>query len=185
MSLIQSLATALSGLNANQAELSGVARQLANQQTPGYVDRTAVQVALQNGDSAGVRVESINRLLDQFVQQQLRTETSGGAYADLRAGLYQQLQQVYGQPGSDTRLDAVFNKFTSAVQTLATSPSSSSAQGATINAARARPPQLHRATSSIDALRSRADQGIAGDVQQANEALKQVAAINEQLAGDN
>jgi flagellar hook-associated protein 1 FlgK len=185
MSLIQALTTSLSGLNATQANLSVVAGNVANQQTPGYVDRTAVQVALQNGDSAGVRVDSINRLLDQFVQQQLRTETSGGAYADLRAGFYQQLQQVYGQPGSDTRLDAVFNKFTTAVQALATSPSSSSAQGATINAAQALAQQLNSTTSSIQALRGRADQGIAGDVQQANAALKQIATINEQLGGSN
>jgi flagellar hook-associated protein 1 FlgK len=185
MSLIQALATSLSGLNATQADLSVVAGNVANQQTPGYVDRTAVQVALQNGDSAGVRVDSINRLLDQFVQQQLRTETSGGAFADLRAGFYQQLQQVYGQPGSDTRLDAVFNKFTTAVQTLATSPSSSSAQSATINAAQALAQQLNSTTSSIQALRIQADQGIASDVQKVNAALTQVATINDQLGGGN
>jgi flagellar hook-associated protein 1 FlgK len=183
MSLIQALATSLSGLNATQADLSVVAGNVANQQTPGYVDRTAVQVALQNGDSAGVRVASINRLLDQFVQQQLRTETSGGAFADLRAGFYQQLQQVYGQPGSDTRLDAVFNKFTTAVQTLATSPSSSSAQAATLNAAQALAQQLNGTTSSIQALRTQADQGIAGDVQKVNAALNQIATINDQLGG--
>jgi flagellar hook-associated protein 1 FlgK len=186
MSLIQALATSLSGLSATQANLAVVAGNVASAQTPGYVARSAVQVATTYGDgSEAVRIASINRLLDQFVQQQLRTETSGGAYADLRAGFYQQLQQVYGPPGSDTRLDAVFNKFTTAVQGLATSPSSTSAQGATINAAQALAQQLNSTTSSIQALRSRADQGIAGDVQQANEALKQVAAINEQLAGDN
>jgi flagellar hook-associated protein 1 FlgK len=185
MSLIDALATSLSGLNATQASLAVVSGNVANQQTPGYVTRTAVMVALTNGDSAAVRVDSINRLLDQFVQQQLRTETSGGAYADLRASIYQQLQQVYGQPGSDVRLDAVFNKFTTAVQTLATSPSSSSAQGATLNAARALAQQLNSTTLSIQALRGRADQGIAADVQQVNGALKQIASINEKLAGGN
>ncbi|HEY6255583.1 MAG TPA: flagellar hook-associated protein FlgK [Xanthobacteraceae bacterium] len=185
MSLIQALATSLSGLNATQTSLAVVAGNVASAQTPGYVDRTAVQVATTTGDSESVRIASINRLLDQFVQQQLRTETSGGAYADLRAGFFQQLQQVYGQPGSDSRLDAVFNKFTTAVQALATSPSSTSAQGATINAAQALAQQLNSATASIQALRTRADQGIAGDVQQVNEALKQIATINEKLAGDN
>ena len=67
-------------------------------------------------------LRSVNRLLDTFVQKQLWTESSGGGYADLRANLYQQLQQVYGQPGSDTTLDSTFNNFTSAVQSLATSP---------------------------------------------------------------
>jgi flagellar hook-associated protein 1 len=93
----------------------------------------------------------------------------------------QQLQQVYGQPGSSTTLDSVFNAFTSAVQALATSPSSSVAQGQTISAAQAFASQLNSATSTIQSLRAQADQGIAGDVQQANNALQQIANINQQL----
>ena len=125
-------AAPLSGLNATQTDLGVVAGNVANAQTPGYIARSAVEVETTSagGSTDGVRVASINRLLDQFVQQQLRTETSGGAFADLRAGFYQQLQQVYGQPGSDTTLDSVFNKFTTAVQSLATSPSSTSATDA-------------------------------------------------------
>jgi len=182
MSLIQVLTTSLSGLSTTQTDLGVVAGNIANAQTPGYIARSPVEVQTVDG---GVHVASINRLLDQFVQQQLRTETAGGAFADLRAGFYQQLQQVYGQPGSDSSLDAVFNKFTTAVQGLATSPSSTSAQGATLNAAQALAQQLNSATSSIQALRSRADQGIANDVQQVNDALKQIATVNEKLAGNN
>src|SRR6266852_4644338 len=138
MSLTESLSNALAGLRVTQAGLSVVAGNVANAQTAGYVTKGINQVSIAAGDAGdSVRVESINRVLDQFVQAQLRTETSGGAFADLRAKFYQQLQQVYGQPGSNTRLDAVFNKFTTAVQTLATSPSSTSAQSATINAAQA------------------------------------------------
>src|SRR5437868_12317373 len=120
MSLIQALATSLSGLNTVQTNLAITSGNVANAQTPGYVTRSAVQVATINGDSQGVRIAGINRMLDQFVQRQLRTETAGGGYADLQASFYQQLQQVYGQPGSDTRLDAVFNNFAGAAQALAT-----------------------------------------------------------------
>ena len=182
MGLGQVLSTSLSGLTAAQTNLGIVAGNVANAQTPGYVAESAVQVATAGGDAGeSVRVTSINRLLDQYVQQQLRTQTSGGSYADLQANLYQQLQQVYGQPGSNTTFDAIFNNFTSAVQALSTTPSSSSAQSATINAAQALAQQLNSATSSIQALRSQADQGIAGDVQQANTLLQQVAGINQQL----
>jgi flagellar hook-associated protein 1 FlgK len=164
--------------------LSVVAGNVANAQTPGYIAQTAVQVSTASGDGgAGVNIASISRLLDQFIQKQLRSETSGGAYADLRANFYQQLQQIYGQPGSGTSLDSVFNNFTSAVQGLSTSPNSSAAQNQTIAAAQALAQQLNDATNSIQALRSQADQGIAGDVQQANNALQQIANINQQLAG--
>jgi flagellar hook-associated protein 1 FlgK len=184
MSLTQALATSLSGLTATQTNLSIVAGNVANAQTPGYIAQSAVQVATGSGDGgAGVSIASINRLLDQFVQQQLRSESSGGAYADLRANFYQQLQQVYGQPGSGTSLDSAYNNLTSAVQALTTSPSSSAAQNQVLGAAQALAQQLNNATNSIQTLRSQADQGIAGDVQQANNALQQIANINQKLAG--
>lgn len=185
MSLTQALATALSGLNSTQMHLSIVAGNIANAQTPGYVAQAATQIATEsggNGGGDGVRITSINRLLDQFVQQQLRTESSGGAYADIKANLYQQLQQVYGQPGSNTTLDSIFNDFTSAVQALSTSPNSPAAQNQTIAAAQALALQLNEATLRIQTLRTEADQGIANDVQQANNALQQIATINQKLA---
>jgi flagellar hook-associated protein 1 FlgK len=186
MGLSQVLSNSLSGLNATQASLAVVAGNVANAQTPGYVAKSASQVALADGGgSETVRISSINRLLDRLVQQQLRTETSGGSYADLRANFYQQLQGVYGQPGSGTTLDTMFNNLTSAVQALSTTPASASAQSATINAAQALAQQLNSATTSIQALRSQADQGIASDVQQANTALQQIAKVNQQLTASD
>jgi flagellar hook-associated protein 1 FlgK len=182
MGLTQTLATSLSGLTATQANIAIVAGNVANAQTPGYVKETATQIATTAGDAGNsVRITSINRVLDLFVQQQLRTETSGGAYADLKSSFYQQLQQIYGQPGSDSTLDSLFNNFTSAVQALSTTPSSSTAQSQTISAAQVLAQQLNSATSNIQALRGQADQGISNDVQQANIALKQIADINQQL----
>jgi flagellar hook-associated protein 1 len=184
MGLTQTLATSLSGLNAAQANIAIVAGNVANAQTPGYVAQTATQIATTSGDAGeSVRIASINRILDQFVQQQLRTESSGGAYANLKANFYQQLQQIYGQPGSSTTMDSAFNNFTTAVQALSTSPNSAAAQSQTINAAQAFAQQLNNATASIQTLRTQADEGIANDVQQANDALQQIANINQQLAG--
>jgi flagellar hook-associated protein 1 FlgK len=115
----------------------------------------------------------------------LWTEGSGGAYADLNSNYYQQLQQIYGQPGSNTTLDSTFNNFTTAVQALSTSPSSAAAQSQTIGAAQSLAQQLNNATSNIQSLRSQADEGISTDVQQANSALQQIAQINQQLMADS
>ena len=176
MGLTQSLATAMSGLQATQTGLSVVAGNVANAQTAGYVAKSVTLTETVAGDGGnGVSVASINRLLNTFVQQQLWTESAGGGYADLRANVYQQLQQVYGQPGSPTTLDTTFNNFTAAVQALSASPSSAAAQAQAVNSAQAMAQQLNSATQSIQALRSQADQGIAGDVQQANTALQQIA----------
>jgi flagellar hook-associated protein 1 FlgK len=183
MGLTQTLATSLSGLVATQANIAIVAGNVANANTPGYVTESTNQIATTAGDAgSSVRITTINRILDQFVQQQLRTENSGGAYADIKSSYYQQLQQVYGQPGSNSTLDSVFNNFTSAVQALSTTPNSSTVQSQVISAAQVLAQQLNSATNSIQSLRGQADQGIASDVQQANIALQQIANINQQLA---
>src|SRR5262245_35567326 len=122
MSITQALNTALSGLNAAQTGMAIVAGNVANAQTPGYTAKSPVQITTVAGDAGqGVRIASINRELDQFVQRQLWTETAGGGYAARRADFYSQLQQSYGVPGSSTALDSLLNTFTTAVQTLSTS----------------------------------------------------------------
>jgi len=182
MGLEQTLATTLSGLRATQTGLSIVAGNVANAQTVGYVAKKATQIETSTGNGGNaVQVASINRLLDTFVQNQLWTENAGGGYADIRGNMYQQLEQVYGQPGSTTSLDAVFNSFTSAVQTLSSSPNSYSAQTQALSAAQTFAQALNGTSSQIQALRSQADQGIANDVQQVNDALSQIASINKQL----
>ena len=100
MGLSSALATAMSGLRANQAALSITSSNIANAQTPGYVVQSPNQVALASGGfDTGVQVTGVNRDLDTFVQNQLRTETSGAGYADQTANILGQLQSVYGTPG--------------------------------------------------------------------------------------
>ncbi|MGC2811497.1 MAG: flagellar basal body protein, partial [Bradyrhizobium sp.] len=83
MGLSSALATAMSGLRANQAALSIVSSNIANAQTPGYVTQNVNQIELASGGAgSSVQVTGVNRQLDLYVQSQLRTETSGGTYAD-------------------------------------------------------------------------------------------------------
>jgi flagellar hook-associated protein 1 FlgK len=184
MSLSQALSAALSGLRATQVGLSTVAANVANAETPGYVRKTPTQVTTAAGESnINVRVAGIQRELDVYVQRQLRVETSGGSYAELRAQFYQRLQQVYGQPGTDSALETVFNRFTTALQSLTTTPDSAAARNAVLNAAQVVVQQMHTMTEDIQALRADAELGIAEAVQSANAAMQQIAKINQQLAG--
>ena len=183
MSLSQALSVALAGIHVTQQGLSVIAGNVANANTPGYVDETVTPVEVASGGSSGSSVDSsgINRNLNALLQSQLWTESSGGSYADTAAQLYQQLQQIYGTPGSSSSFDAVYNNFTSALQALATSPSSYSSQSAVIGAAQALAQNLNGMTTGIQQLRSQAETGISGDVQTANTALAQIANINAQL----
>ncbi len=130
MSLTQALSTALSGLSADADQPvagGGQRRQCADARLCAQ-GRHAHRKFGSVRPAATVQVSAINRVLDQFVQTQLRTESAGAAYADVRANLYSQLQDVYGTPGPSSTLESAFNTFTNALQALSTSPDDPTAQ---------------------------------------------------------
>lgn len=183
MSLSQALSTSVSGLRTTQAGLALIASNVANAETPGYVRKSLAQSTTAAGSNGvSVRVAAINRELDVFLQRQLRAEASGGSYANLRAEFYSRLQRIYGEPGADATLEAAFNHFTSAIQTLATSPETPSARAAVVSAAQVLAQQFNSMSGDIQSLRSDAELGLADAVARANNAMAQIAAINRRLA---
>src|SRR5262249_29531427 len=118
-------------------------------------------------------------------QSQLRTETSGGGYADQISNILGQLQSVYGTPGGDGTLENALNNFTTALQSLSNSPSDSSAQSVALSAAQSLAAQLNTTTRGIQALRSNVQQDIGNSANQANADLSRIAQINSQLQGLN
>jgi flagellar hook-associated protein 1 len=184
MGLSSALATAMSGLRANQAALSIVSGNIANAQTPGYVNQTANQIELASGGAgAGVVVTGVNRQLDLYIQSQLRTETSGGAYADQTANILGQLQNVYGTPGAAGSIENAYSNFTSALQALSTSQGGQSAQTSALAAAQSLAQSLNSASAGIQTLRSNVDQDIGSSVTTANNDMQTIATINNQLQG--
>lgn len=184
MSISEALATSLAGLRATQAGMSLIASNVANAQTPGYVRKSLELAQTTSGsDGSSVLVVGVNRELDQYLQQQLRVETSGGAYTDLRSQFYQSLQGIYGDPNSSTSLESVFNTFSGAVQSLVTSPDSTAARSLVLSTAQVLAQTLNSATTNIQGLRANAENGLADAVTNANEAMQKIADLNTQLAG--
>lgn len=184
MGLSSALASAMSGLRANQAALSIVSSNVANSQTPGYVTQTPNQIEVSTGDFGSTVVTTgVTRDLDNFVLGQLRTETAGSGYADQMANILKQLQNVYGNPGGSGTLETALNTFTNSLQALSTSAGSSSAQTVTLAAAQALAQQLNVSTKGIQSLRSNVEQDLGTSAQQANAAMQKVADINTKLQG--
>jgi flagellar hook-associated protein 1 FlgK len=183
MGLSQALSTAMSGLRANQTALSLVSSNVANAETPGYVRKTVNQVQTAAGGGGGVQTIGVNRTLDEYIQAQLRTETSGASYASTRASFLNKLQSIYGDPDSASTLEATFNALTSALQALSTSPDSQSARIGVVNAAQSMAQQLNATSQGIQGLRNSAELGLTNSVAMANNALTQIASINRQLQG--
>jgi flagellar hook-associated protein 1 FlgK len=186
MSLNQAISAAIAGLKVNQTSLALVAANVANADTPGYVRKTVNQVATAgNYTGIGVRITAVQRELDQYVQRQLRVENAGASYADTRAQMYQRLQDIYGQPGSANALETVYNNFTNALQALSTSPDDPAARSSVISTAQLLTQQLNQTSNSIQGLRGDAELAIAGAVTKANEAMSQIAKLNQEIAASS
>ncbi|MBR0754553.1 flagellar hook-associated protein FlgK [Bradyrhizobium jicamae] len=182
MGLSQALSTAMSGLRATQASIALVGSNVANAETPGYTKKTVNQVAGQTGEfGSSVLINGVNRQLDDYLQTQIRTETSGAAYADTRSTYLQNLQSVYGNPDDTGTIEDAYNKFLTAIQGLSTSPDSQSARIGVVNAAQTMAQQLNATSAGIQSLRANAETGINDSISTANNALTQIASINNQL----
>ncbi|MDE2379608.1 flagellar hook-associated protein FlgK [Bradyrhizobium sp.] len=186
MGLSSALASAMSGLRANQAAMSIVSSNVANSQTPGYVSQTPNQIEVTTGSFGSTAMTTgVSRELDSYVLGQLRTETGGGGYADQMANILKQLQNVYGNPGGSGTLEAALNDFTSSLQALSTSAGAQSAQTVAVAAAQSLAQQLNVTTKGIQSLRSNVEQDLGTSAQQANAAMQRIADVNTKLQGLN
>lgn len=186
MSLSSALSTAMAGLSANQAALSIVSSNVGNAQTPGYVTRTLDQIEVAGSSTdtgASVRAIGVNRQINLYLQSQLRTETSGGAYADQMSNVLAQLQSLYGTPGGTGTLETAYNNFTSALQALSANSGAQSARSLALTTAQSLAQQLNTTTQGVQQLRSNAEQDIGVSVTQANNDMAQIAKLNAQLQG--
>jgi flagellar hook-associated protein 1 len=185
MSLGDALSIAMAGLQANQASMALVSSNVANAETPGYVEKSTDQVVTNTGSiGSGVNVNGVNRQLDQYVQTQLRTETSGASFASTKSNFLQQLQSIYGDPNSTSTLENAFDGLNTAVQALGTSPDSQSARIGVVNSAQAMAQQLNSMTQGIQTLRGAAESSINDDVNTANGLLQEIANINNHISAN-
>ena len=174
MSLTQALNTAMAGLQVTQSGLSVVAGNVANVQTPDYVRKTLEQIETANG-----REHQRSRGGDQPPAQRVRPD----AVADGNLGRRLRRYAFAAVRSATERLwrAGLVDRHRSRCSTISPPPCRAcwprrlraSAQNNAINAARVLTQQLNAMSSSVQMLRSAAEQGISADVDTANNALEQ------------
>lgn len=185
MGLSSILSVANSGLRVTQSGLEVVARNVANADTPGYTRKTVGQENLFAGDrSLGVRELNVSREIDQFLQTQLRLETSTFSSLSIQNQFLTRVDQLFGEPGAANSLDTIVNEFSQSLQELTGSPESYTNRELVVSNAQALTQQLHSLSNEVQSLRQSAEDGIATAVTELNDALGQLQKINEQLLGE-
>ena len=115
----------------------------------------------------------------------MRTESSGGSYADSSTQIYQQLQQVYGDPSSVLLADSRPTRISPArCKASPPTPRIMPRQTGVISGRyRARRPAQQSLSSTVQTLRSSCEQGLSDSVTNANNLLQNIADINSEVAG--
>ncbi len=182
MGLSGVLSTALSGLQTTEKALELVARNVANADTPGYTRKSLVRESLlTNGQSSGVKEASITRELDALLQRESRLANSALANSSILESFLSRLDQMFGVPGSDFAVDAVYNQFTASLTELSATPDSTILQQTVLRDAQALTQMLNQASSDIQDMRAQADNALSSIVNEMNDALGQIERVNAQI----
>jgi len=159
-----------------------VARNVANADTPGYTTKTLAQKNLIAGSSSlGVRALDARRIIDEFVQSQLRTEMAALGDVEVRRDFLTSIDQLFGAPGGPTGLDTLVNQFAQSLQELTASPDNFAVREAVVSDAQLLAQQLRQLSDDVQSMRQLAENSIGAAVDEVNEALQQLATINQTL----
>jgi flagellar hook-associated protein 1 FlgK len=154
MSLYSAIGSAISGLNASQAGLDLVSRNIANAGTPGYTRKTAVVADnIAGGQGIGVSVLAATRNVDSFLQQQIRTETGKSSRLDVYDKFLSRVNNMFGAPDSDSSVASSVTAMMSKLQAVATSPDNPAARQTFLNSATNLASQLNSMSQQLQGMR--------------------------------
>ena len=180
------LATSVSGLLAFQQALDVTSNNIANVNTPGYSAETA-NLAEAPGQftgagyiGGGVDVASVTRAYTQQLAQQANTSQSSYSSYHTLATQAQQIDNMLS--ASSTGLSASLQSFVNALQTVSTSPTSTSARQALLSQGQALAQQLQSYNAQIGQYGTQLEAQVGTDVTQINSLAGNIASLNQQIA---
>ena len=182
MSLLGITGTALSGLKTAQTALGVVSNNVTNLNTPGYVRQVINQAPVSgNGAVMGVEITSIQRVANQFLQQEVLSAGGSAAQYDTMASLFNQLNGLLGAPGDSQSLATGLTNLQSALATASQAPTSSSSYTAVMNALQGVATDINNVSGTITSLQGQIDSQVIGSIASTNNLIKQVYQLNQQI----
>ncbi len=174
-----------SALQAAQIGLTTTGHNIANANTPGYTR----QVVLQSASGAhnfgsgfvgsGTQVTTIQRVYDQYLNNQLLTaQTSKGSLDSY----YSQITQIDNMLGdSSTGLSSTLQDFFSGIQGLAAAPNAASARQSVLSSAETLAGRFQALGNQLDQMRQGVNDQIDSSVSNINSYAQQIATLNDAI----
>jgi flagellar hook-associated protein 1 FlgK len=179
-------ASALSGLQTAQTALGVVSNNVTNINTPGYARRVVNEQTLAaGGQLIGVDIASVQRVTDQFLQQEVLSAGGTSSQYNTMAGLFTQLNSLLGAPGDNQSLATGLTNLSSAFATASQAPSSSASYTAIQNAASGLASDISNVSSTISSLQQQVDGQVVSSISSTNGLIQQIYGLNQQIKTAN
>ncbi len=188
----------MSALDMAQQAEAVISNNIANSNTPGYVQESAVlqetdpypplpstNAPIMGGQlGQGVQVAQVQRLTSVFLNQQDRTNQSTSNMYDTLAQNLTQIEQIINEPSSQS-LQSALDNFFGSWQTLSTSPSSIPARQSVISEGQTLGQTFQTVTTQLEDMQSNLTGTVQNQLQELNQYAQQVATLNQQIIGIN
>jgi flagellar hook-associated protein 1 FlgK len=182
-SLSDVLNIAASGLRTAQSLVSVTSDNIANVNTPGYARKVATQQEIVAGGAGlGVKISSITRAADQYLQQASLSASSQSSQAGVKSSYLDQAQALFGDPSASTSffsgLDSVYSAFAAASAT----PSSNLTRSDAVSAVNTFLSSASSLSGSLANLQTETNQQITSSVATINGILTQLSQANGDIS---
>jgi flagellar hook-associated protein 1 len=185
-SLNASLATALSGLIADQGALQVTTNNVANVNTPGYSLEVPVLVTSDPITTdpltfgTGVTLQNVESIRDPLLESQIQQQTqSQGQFSSLTSAL-QQTQVNFTTSTND--IGTTISNFFDSINQLSTDPSDSSLRQGVLTAADNMATSFNTAANNLTQQQTSLDSSAVQTVGQINQLTQQIANLNQQVS---
>src|SRR3954451_8439744 len=175
----------LTGLNAAQAGLNTTGHNIANAATPGFHRQSAIpstQQPQQTGSGffgKGVRVDTVLRTYSQFLDTAVLQAQTQDNYLQTYQSQINQIDNLLADPNSG--LSPALQSFFSAVQDVASNPSSVPSRQSLISQAQALQSRFQIFSSRLTDIRGGLNRQLVDTTSQINPTAADLAHINDQI----
>ncbi|MGY0693528.1 flagellar hook-associated protein FlgK [Virgibacillus sp. FSP13] len=193
MSTFHGLEMAKQALFAQQSALYTTGHNISNANTEGYsrqrvnfetltpypsASRNRPQIAGQLG--TGVEAGTVQRIRNQYLDYQFRSENSKAGYWDTKADALSRMEELMNEP-SDSGLSKTMDQFWQSLQDLSVNPENSGARSVVAQRGLAVAETFNYLSDSLNSIRSDLKNQIDVTVKDANSLIKQVDGLNKQI----
>jgi flagellar hook-associated protein 1 FlgK len=186
MSLMGILEIGNASLLAQKTALEVTGENIANVNTPGYSRQTAVLETASAGydrylsSGNGVKVSTVQRSYDRFLMTQIKAESSANGEMTTTQSYLQRIEPLFNDIASDG-LGKSLQDFFNAWQDLSMNPQGAAERQSVLATAQSLVDDFHRISSSLNTIKSDANQSLVSITSDINQKTRQIADLNTKI----